>query len=308
MKNISQLSTTSTLPIADSLIELHQYLRQLISPEQEAIRGEPDFARVEAYWHIGRIIVETEQQGQDRADYGVHLIEHLSEELTQQYGKGYKTSNLWWFRQFYVVFPILHALRGELSLRQQLRTELTWTHYRILLTIDNQTERHFYLHNAADEKWSYRTLNKLIKSRYYYQVALGEDQLLATPTLPRKPDDTEKRRSRTAQARRVLLDQPGWALVERPASGLPMTVSKPDILFYHYGLQRFIGLWIGESNPVLTEQIRQQLVEWKQHQPSSVIEFPLALLLTNTNELKSITTANTPLLTDTDQSQIPTKL
>ncbi len=307
----------NSLSAADSgsLVELHEYLRQLVSPGQEAGRGErsaaqPDFARVETYWHIGRIIVETEQQGQDRADYGVHLIEQLSQELIRQYGKGYKTSNLWWFRQFYVAFPILHALRGEfINFKAQLRTELTWTHYRLLIAIENQQERHFYLHSAADENWSYRTLNRLIKSRYYYQVALGEDQLVALPpTLPKKIGETEKRRSRTAQARRILLDKTGWALVERLASGLPMTIVKPDVLFYHYGLQRFVGLWIGETTPALTEQIRRQLSEWQPIQPASVLNFPLALLMNTKNELQLITTATTPQLTESELSQLPKQL
>lgn len=290
----------------ESFIELHQYLRQLISPEQEAVRGEPDFARVEAYWHIGRIIVETEQQGQDRADYGVHLIEELSQELTRQYGKGYKTSNLWWFRQFYVVFPILHAMRGEFNLREQLRTELTWTHYRLLLTIDNQPERLFYLHKAADERWSYRTLNRLIKSRYYYQVALSEDQLTAKPpTLLRKITATEQDRSRRAQVRRLLLSQPGWAFVERAGSGLPMTIQRPDLLFYQYGLQRFVGLWIDHKTPELVETIRQQLTEWKLHQPKTIAAVPLALLLTTKNEVHLIMTVDSPTLSEAELDQIP---
>lgn len=293
----------------DSYVELHQYLRQLISPEAEAIKGEPDFARVEAYWHIGRIIVETEQQGQDRADYGLHLIEALSEELTRHYGKGYKTSNLWWFRQFYLGFPILHALRGELiSIRQQLRTELTWTHYRILLKIENGQERHFYLHNAADEKWSYRTLNRLIKSRYYYQVALGEEQLLPTPTLSKQVGKEEKLRSRVAQIRRALLDQFGWALVERSASGLPMNVLKPEVLFYHYGLQRFVGVWVGEANPSLLETIRRQLAEWHGHQLKLHVHFPLGLLVKAKNEVQFITTHATPPLSEAELSQLPTQL
>ena len=296
-------------PPSSVYVELHQYLRQLVSPEQETLRGEPDFARVEAYWHLGRIIVETEQQGQGRADYGIHLIEELSQELTRQYGKGYKTSNLWWFRQFYILFPILHAVRGELNLRKQLRTELTWTHYRLLIAIKNQTERHFYLHTAADEHWSYRTLNKLIKSRYYHHVALGQEQLTATPpTLPRKVNQTETLRSRIAQARRALLSQPGWALVERTGSGLPMAISKPDILFYHYTLQRFVGLWIGESSAALTETIRQQLTQWELHQQPATTLFPLALLLKKNNEIHLITTADTSTLSKPEQSQIPKSL
>lgn len=303
------MTATPILPDANSLVELHQFLRQLVSVDEAAIRGEPDFARVEAYWHIGRIIVETEQQGQDRADYGVQLIEGLSRELTHHYGKGYKTSNLWWFRQFYLAFPILHALRGELTnLRQHLRTELAWTHYRILLAIDNQQERHFYLHNAADEGWSYRTLNRLIKSRYYYQVALGEDQLLATTLVPKKVSKTGMQRSRVAQARQTLLNQSGWALVSRVASGLPMSVLKPDVLFFHYRLHRFIGLWVSEATPALIEQIRHQLTEWKQHQPAETSSFPLALLLRSNNEIQFVLTSATPPLSDFETSLLPKSL
>lgn len=303
------MTTVALLPNADSLVELHQFLRQLVSADEVVIRGEPDFARVEAYWHIGRIIVDTEQQGQGRADYGVQLIESLSQTLTQQYGKGYKTSNLWWFRQFHLEFPILHAVRGELGgLRQHLRTELTWTHYRLLLTIDNQQERHFYLHNAADEGWSYRTLNRLMKSRYYYQVALGEDQLLAIPSAPKKIAKNITQRSRIAQARQTLLSRSGWALVGRVASALPMTILKPDILFFHYQLHRFVGLWVKDITPALTEQIRQQLTEWKQHQPVEIPSFPLALLMGENNEVQSIQTSATPPLSEFEKNQLPTSL
>ncbi|KAB7726647.1 DUF1016 family protein [Rudanella paleaurantiibacter] len=303
------METPQLFPNPDSLLELHQFLRQLVSVDEAAIRGEPDFARVEAYWHIGRIIVETEQQGQDRADYGVQLIEGLSRELTHHYGKGYKTSNLWWFRQFYMAFPILHAVRGEFSnLRQHLRTELTWTHYRLLLAIDNQQERHFYLHNAADEGWSYRTLNRLIKSRYYYQVALGEDQLLTTTLAPKKVTKTGTQRSRVAQARQTLLNQLGWALVSRVASELPMSVLKPDVLFFHYRLHRFVGLWVSEATPALSEQIRYQLTEWEQHQPAETSSFPLALLLRGNNEIHLIMTSATPPLSDFETSLLPKSL
>lgn len=303
------MTTPQLFPNSDSLLELHQFLRQLVSVDEVAIRGEPDFARVEAYWHIGRIIVDTEQQGHDRADYGVQLIESLSQDLTQHYGKGYKTSNLWWFRQFYLAFPILHAVRGEFNnLRQHLRTELTWTHYRLLLAIDNQQERHFYLHNAADEGWSYRTLNRLIKSRYYYQVALGEDQLLAARPVSKKVSTDKKQRSRIAQARQCLLNQPGWALVSRVASGLSMTIAKPDVLFFHYKLNRFVGLWVSEATPTLTEQVRQQLTEWKQRQPAEVSSFPLALLMKANNEFQLILTSATPPLSDVELNQLPRSL
>ncbi|WP_019991348.1 DUF1016 N-terminal domain-containing protein [Rudanella lutea] len=304
------METPQLLPNPDSLVELHQFLRQLVSVDEITLRGEPDFARVEAYWHIGRIIVETEQQGQDRADYGTQLIEQLSNELTQHYGKGYRTSNLWWFRQFYLSFPILHAMRGESKeIRDYLRTELTWTHYRILISIENEQERHFYLHNAADEKWSYRTLNRLIKSRYYYQVALGEDKLLArTPTLSKTVSTKATHRSRVAQIRRTLLDQPGWALVERTASCLPMTVNKPDVLFYHYNLGRFIGLWVADQNPSMTDSISRQLTEWRLHRESDPMNYPLGLLVNSKNAVKLILDVATPPLSNPERNQLPTQL
>lgn len=309
MSSLGIIADAQSSPEQQSFVELHQYLRQLISPEQEAIRGEPDFVRVEAYWHIGRIIVETEQRGHGRADYGIHLIESLSQELIQQYGKGYKTTNLWWFKQFYLAFPILHAVRGEFKdLRQQLRVELTWTHYRLLIAVENQQERHFYLHNAAEERWSYRTLNRLITSRYYYQVALGEDQLLAERTIPKRVAQGEKHRSRVAQVKRSLLDQPGWAFVERTASELPMTILKPDILFYQYNLGRFIGLWVAESTPHLLEEIRQQLTEWQSRQSLSIPFPPLALLVNPQNIVQLITTATTPPLSEKETHQLPKQL
>ena len=148
--------------------ELHQYLRQLVDPAQQSLQRRPEFAKVEAYWHIGRIIVETEQQGQERADYGIHLIEELSQILTRAYGKGYKTTNLWTFRQFYLTYLIPRTLCGELtSLRQTIRDELMWSHYRLLIQIEDHLERAFYLDKAADDQWSVRTLQKLIRSRYY---------------------------------------------------------------------------------------------------------------------------------------------
>ena len=216
---------------------------------------------------------------------------------------------MWWFKQFYLTYPILHALRGEsINLRQQLRTELTWTHYRILLTLDNSQERHFYLHNAADEGWSYRTLNRLIKSRYYYQVALGENQLLEKPIITRKVSDPGARRSRIAQAKQQILSKTGWALVQRAASGLPMNVLRPDVLFYHYYLKRFVGLWVIEPTPAIIESIKKQLAEWEVAQPKEFFSFPLALLLTTKNEIQPILTSAAPRLSEAEKNQLPNSL
>jgi len=87
-----------------------------------------NFAMVQAYWYIGRIIVEQEQKGKERAEYGRALIKELSIKLTQDYGKGFNESNLKYIRQFYLTYPNGHALRDELS----------WTHYRLLLRVEKE--------------------------------------------------------------------------------------------------------------------------------------------------------------------------
>lgn len=263
------------MPLPD-LTELHQLLRQKLSPRQETPARTREFARVEAYWHIGRIIVETEQNGLARAEYGIELIPALSQGLTTEYGPGYGTANLWWFRQFFLAFPILHTTCGESSPSQPaLRNELTWSHYRTLLPLENKQERAFYLHSAADERWSVRTLKALIRSRYYQQVALGEDTLLrGAPPSPTRAS----RRARVAQVRKALLDRPGWAFVERHQAGLPLAEPKPDLLFYQYHDQHLVGVWLGEYHAALAEAIRRQLAAWEPALPPASNR-PLSLLV-----------------------------
>ena len=87
------------------------------------------------YWHIGERIFNEEQQGKDRADYGNYLIKYLSEQLQPEYVSGFSYRNLHWYRQFYRTFPIVNSLRSQLS----------WTHYRLLLRIDNEDKRKYYI-------------------------------------------------------------------------------------------------------------------------------------------------------------------
>ena len=104
-----------------------------------------------AYWEIGKTIVEEEQNGQNRAEYGKALIKELSKQLAKEYGKGFNSSNLAYMRKFYLAFPIFHAVRGKLDkplinntkkhyLQSILRQELSWTHYRLLLKVAGETE------------------------------------------------------------------------------------------------------------------------------------------------------------------------
>lgn len=102
----------------------------LIAARSHAYRA-VNFAMVKAYWNVGRLIIEAEQRGKTRAEYGKHLIKELSIKLTKDYGKGFNERNLWYIRNFYLIFPKVNALRAE----------LTWTHYRLLLSVENELAR-----------------------------------------------------------------------------------------------------------------------------------------------------------------------
>ena len=109
---------------------------------------------LETYWNVGKLIVEEEQQGKNRADYGSNLLKNLSKQLTFEFGKGFDYTNLSNMRKFYMSFPILDALRQELS----------WTHYRILSRVRDTEKRMFYLNEAAANTWNSRQLERQIRS------------------------------------------------------------------------------------------------------------------------------------------------
>lgn len=123
-------------------------------------------AMVQAYWQIGRLIMEDEQQGEQRAQYGKKVLEGLSARLTAEFGKGYTVTNLKYKRSFYRAFPIRHAVRDELS----------WTHYRMLLKVDNPDARTWYMNEAAAENWSSRQLERQISVLYYERMLQSADK------------------------------------------------------------------------------------------------------------------------------------
>ncbi|KYJ86942.1 PDDEXK nuclease domain-containing protein [Sulfurovum riftiae] len=125
-----------------------------------------NFIMVEAYWNIGKQIVEEEQSGKERAEYGKYLIKELSKRLTDDFGKGFTQQNLRNMRQFYKLFPI----------RSSLRSELAWTHYRLLLRIDNQVSREWYMNEAVASNWSTRALERQIGSHYYERIVASRDK------------------------------------------------------------------------------------------------------------------------------------
>lgn len=114
-----------------------------------------NFAMVEAYWEIGRSIVE-QQGGEERAEYGEALLRELSRRLTKDFGKGFDESNLRYMRRFYLAFPIRDALRRELS----------WTHYRRLSRVADPEARMWYMNECARNNWSTRQLERQINTLF----------------------------------------------------------------------------------------------------------------------------------------------
>ncbi len=144
-------------------------------------------AMVQAYWQIGREIVEEEQRGQDRAAYGARLIDELAGQLTQEFGRGFIPRNLRYMREFYQAFPNWNAVRSELS----------WTHSRMLSGITKPEARAFYAAECAKARWSTRELERQIGSLLFERLALSIDKegvmaLAAQGHEPDRPEDLIK--------------------------------------------------------------------------------------------------------------------
>ena len=168
---------------AETIENLYKEIRKVIEEARSQVYRVANQEMVQAYWHTGRLIVEEEQKGKERAEYGKELIKALSEKLTLEYGKGFNTSNLWYMRQFYNTFEKLHAVRGE----------LTWTHYRLLLKVEKEEVREFYMQEAIEGNWSTRTLERQINSLYYERMAMSqkEDQSLIKKEAEHKKEPME---------------------------------------------------------------------------------------------------------------------
>ena len=138
-------------------------IRELLNQGRKQVFQAVNAAMVQTYWEIGRLIVEDEQQGQARAEYGKGVLKTLSTALTNEFGKGFDVRNLSNMRSFYQAYPIWNAVR----------TELSWTHYRTLLKVENEQARQWYINEAIQQAWSARALERQIGVLYY-------ERLLAT--------------------------------------------------------------------------------------------------------------------------------
>ncbi|MDR6966036.1 putative nuclease of restriction endonuclease-like (RecB) superfamily [Flavobacterium arsenatis] len=140
-------------------------IKNLIANARETAVRSVDFQRTLLYWYIGERIFNEEQQGKDRAEYGNYLIKYLSEQLTPEFGSGFSYRNLNWYRQFYRTFPIVNSLRSQLS----------WTHYRLLLRIENEDKREYYIAETVKNNWSVRQMERQINSQLFERLLLSND-------------------------------------------------------------------------------------------------------------------------------------
>lgn len=142
-------------------------VRQILSQAREKAYKAVNFAMVEAYWNVGRVIVEA-QGGNGQAEYGQVLLKNLSDRPTAEFGKGFTVTNLKYMRQFYLAFQNRHALRDQLS----------WTHYRLLMKVENAEVREFYIDECIRGNWSTRQLERQINSFYYQRLLASQNREL----------------------------------------------------------------------------------------------------------------------------------
>ena len=143
-----------------------------------------DHERTLMYWHIGQRIFEEEQRGKDRADYGSYLTKFIADQLEPEFGSGFSKRQVELFRQFYRTFPIANAVRSQLG----------WTHYKMLIRIENQDKREFYNHEAIKNNWTTRQLERQINSSLWERLTLDNDtkSVLAIARNEKQPSDVKE--------------------------------------------------------------------------------------------------------------------
>ena len=165
-------------------------LRTIVSAARDASYRMANLMQVAQNWLIGRRIVEQEQQGKIRAEYGKHVVELASQVLTKEFGQGFSETQIKSFRKFYLTFSdlqIQQTMPAEFKSRlRQIRqtmpaesvtdgialpVQLSWSHYERLIRVADPEARIWYMHEAATQQWDYRTLKRKIDSQYYYRLA-----------------------------------------------------------------------------------------------------------------------------------------
>lgn len=171
-------------PSTESMQSLIGEIKQIINDARAHAIRSVDFCRVQMYWAIGQRIVEKEQQGKERADYGTYLIKRLAQEIEPEYGSGFGERQLKFCRQFYKTYPKGNALRSQLN----------WSQYRMLIQISDPDKREYYEQEAVNEGWTGRQLERQINSMLYERLLLSNDKesVLAVARKERTPETPQE--------------------------------------------------------------------------------------------------------------------
>ncbi len=179
--------------------KLYLSIKAVIDDARKNVNRAVNSAMVKAYWNIGRLIVEEEQNGAERAEYGKYLIKDLSRQLTAEFGRGFNTSNLKRMRQFYRLFEIRSTVPSESekgaavrhlsekngapvrhqsneTTRLPIDPTLSWTHYKLLIRVENPLAMEWYMREAAEQNWSTRALERQIHSLYYERLLASQEK------------------------------------------------------------------------------------------------------------------------------------
>lgn len=245
----------NNITISDSLVA---DVRNIIEEGRKRAFSAAGQVAILTYWNVGRRIVEEEQQGNARADYGKGLIPVLADKLTAEYGAGYGRRNLAYYRKFYLEFNDLEILHTRVQ-------NLNWSHIRRILSVSNPEAREWYLKTAADDMWSVKTLDRNISTQYYERRLAAQREDIAMPAPQSGSDPMEYIKNpmvaefmgfhrdnnySESQLEQALVDNlekfilelgRGFAFVERQQHIVTDTADfYIDLVFYNFKMKRFV--------------------------------------------------------------------
>lgn len=157
---------------------LYDAIRLIIHDAKKGAYTAVNYAMVRAYWNIGQLIVEDEQKGEKRAKYGENLLDELGWRLTDEFGRGFSSTNLKNFRKFFLAFPY-GCQDGDIPVARKGYTvcaELSWSHYRLLMRVENPAARGYYIGESLSQNWSVRALERQIDSLYFERLLASRDR------------------------------------------------------------------------------------------------------------------------------------
>jgi len=216
-------------------------IKALLAEARQNLQQSINTTMVQSYWHIGRLIVEDEQQGKARAAYGKQQLTQLAEMLSDEFGKGFDARNLRNMRQFYQTFPIWNAVR----------TELSWTHYRRLIRIENQQARDWYIGESIANHWSARALDRQVSKLYYERLLSSKEKA------PLQQEAAEKSRALQVDTKDVLRDPYIFDFLNLPDQTLFESDIEQSLID---NLQQFL-LELGRGFAFVSRQQRLQVEE-----------------------------------------------